>query len=351
MFRPLQWPFRPAAPRHRPCRICAAPAALVDARETGGAADPSRRCLGCGFVFSEAAGATGARMVAPDEAAWGATLAEDCAGRLHRCKALRVHVDGVDQDAFAAGLRAGGFSSVTAGAAPVPPGGYDIVACFAPLARHPTPRALFAGLVEMLGASGLIVGSPLAFQGHLPATSEEALVRLGSTFGLVFHRGPRLFAFGHGRLRPELRDAVPAFGPPLTVTRLFAPADAAPAPTDWPDLMGRADEPSWLPPGRDGSFLCRWTATDRLSWFVRWDMAGDLQFRLAFRAEARPGFAAGSRLLLDGVAGHMTLDRGDIVAEFTMPGSGSGLLELHTPPVSSAGGLRVPTGYSDAGQS
>jgi 2-polyprenyl-6-hydroxyphenyl methylase/3-demethylubiquinone-9 3-methyltransferase len=290
-------------------------------------------------------------------------MAEEYARRLHLCRNLRILDYGSGAGVFVNRMRAAGFTAIE-GYDPFssprrPQGKFDIITCFEVIEHTPDPQGSFADMCGLLAESGFIVFSqtvqPLNLSairgswwylaprnGHISTYSEESLFVLARQLGMTMHRSSDLYAFVRGQPRHEVREALHTVGPPFWTTRVFAPS-------------GQNGEASaaWHAVERAQIWSYRWSAAAVLRWQVRWDIAGEIQFRIPFRQQVRPGFAAESRVLLNGAAAHVLVERGDIVAEFNVPRGGHGWLELHTPPPErpvAAGntrpiGLAVLTGY------
>ena len=353
------------------------------------------RCIRCSFVFTEFCDSWTstefARHIYNDDyikvdGEYAVTrperAAEEFARRMQLCHDVRILDYGSGAGVFVDRLRDAGFRAIEAydpfSSPKRPSGEFEIITCFEVIEHSPNPRQTFEDMSSLLADGGFIVFSQTVQppnlstirgswwylaprNGHVSTYSEESLFILARRLGMTMHRSGDLYAFVRGHLRHEVREALHTVGPPFWTTRIFAPAEVAVNEPAWglPHATSSIQPDAWQGTEQEQIWSYRWTAAHTLSWLVRWDIAGEIQFRIPYRREVRPGFAAASRVLLNGSDGRMLVERGDIVAEFNVSRGGHGSLELHTPPPEVAGGpdqrmvgLAILTGFpppSDGG--
>jgi SAM-dependent methyltransferase len=254
---------------------------------------------------------------------------------------------------FADHLRADGFKHITSFdpfSQPVRPSGrFDIITCFEVIEHSPDPLATFQDIASLLSDDGcVILGVSLQppeieaircnwwycmpRNGHVSLYTDRALALLATDSGLLFHLGVGMHAFS----RPVVgRFANLAYRVSLPLLPISLNA---------PQLTNDLDSTAkrWQSVELFSGIPTRWTAEADVSWQVAIPPIRSVivRIRVPFVSEVRPGFAAESRLLVDGAEALTTVSGRSILAEVRVEGRSSIDVTLRTPPVVSPSSLR-----------
>ena len=312
-----------------------------------------RRCLSCGFIFTEdfddwTKNEFAALIYNQDYTKVDGDYAEVrprqnaeiFAGRFAGCEPARILDYGSGTGVFVEGMQARGFAHVEAYdpySNPVRPTGvFDIITCFEVIEHSPDPVGTLGDMKSLLREDGCIVLSQttqppdiLAIRGswwylaprngHVSTFSEEALVALGRRHGLALYRGGTEFGFASEAPSSYAAAVLRSVGGTFTTLRVQAPPPS-------PSAIR-----AWYPAEDDGVWRFRWTASGNVSWSASWEPVRVLQVRVPLFQEVAPGLAADCVLELDRTRKPVRLDRGELVAEFDVTGSTHGQVTLHLP--------------------
>jgi SAM-dependent methyltransferase len=280
-------------------------------------------------------------------------LAENMAVLLRDFKGARLLDYGSGTGLFAENMRASGFADITSydpfSQPSRPSGRFDIITCFEVVEHSPTPLETFRDIASLLRDEGcVILGQVLQppdidvircnwwycmpRNGHVSLYTDRALALLATRCGLLFHQGDN----PHALSRPtagRFAELANRFSLPLLPVCLGAP----------PAVDRSADTlTSWQGVESLGGTPTRWTAKAEISWrFTLPSLQGGVvRIRVPFKNEVRPGFAAQSKVLVDGVEARTCVADRAIVAETVVTGRSSIDVVLRTPPVLSPSALR-----------
>lgn len=254
---------------------------------------------------------------------------------------------------FANQMRAAGFKQIIdfdPFSSPVRPSGrFDIITCFEVIEHSPTPIETLLDIASLLNDDGcVILGESLQppdidvircnwwycmpRNGHISLYTDHALALLATRSGLLFHPGKGMHTFS----RPVIgrfADLAGRTSLPLLPLSLGAPQPMT-------NLEGT--NPRWHGVESFSGMPTRWTSAADLSWPIVIPQARSMtvRIRVPFAVEVRPGFAADSRLLVDGVEAATSIIDRSIVAEIRVDGRTSIDVTLRTPPVVSPSSLR-----------
>jgi SAM-dependent methyltransferase len=284
--------------------------------------------------------------------------ARDAAQWLTGCEQARILDYGSGSGVFVDRMRALGFPYVE-GYDPYssptrPTGQFDIVTCFEVFEHSPDPVATLGEMKSFLYDDGCILFSQTVHppdihavrgswwylaprNGHISTYSEEALGELARRHGMTLHRGSNLYAFAPPWPSSFAYMAARLVGPAFTTLRLLAPA----VPSSQAITFPSPDDILWHPVEDDGIWRFRWTGARTTWWEARWGAVDAVQVRVPVLRGVEPGFAEHCALELLGTRKPARLDRGELVADFSVAGVPNGAIALHMPSPADPGGDRV----------
>ncbi len=364
----------------QPCKICGGFAPPFDSLDFFKFCSPTnpfafgfagipveyRRCRDCGFIFTDFFDDW-----SPEEFATHVynsdyplidseyadirpgNIAATMAERLAAWRDVDILDYGSGSGAFAERMGERGFFNITnydPFSSPVrPESKFSLITCFEVIEHTVSPRACLQDMASLLAPGGCIVFSqPLQpdniqeirgawwyvgpRNGHASIFTADALSRLASDCGLVFHRGDWLHGFAATGVSETSRQILAGFGSPYAWLRLDAPtATSARAPQ-----RARQTE-AWHSVEQSGGLRFRWTRNSRIEWHAVLPEVRPLQMTInvPFVNQITPDFANACRIKIgrQSLTGKLCADA--LVFETTLSRATSSGVVLHTPdPVS-----------------
>lgn len=334
-----------------------------------------RRCADCGFIFTDffddwtpqefatyVYNADYERIDSEYADIRPNNVAAEISERLAAFRDIDILDYGSGSGAFAERMAEHGFRNIAnydPYSSPARPDGtFSLITCFEVIEHAVSPRDCLQDMASFLAPGGCIVFSqPLQpgdietirgswwyigpRNGHASVFTRDALARLASDCGLVFHRGDWLHGFGPVNATETSRDILKAIGVPYASIRLDAPLDIqAHAP------MRAQQWDAWHSLERSGGFRFRWTRQDRVVWHGVLPDVCPVRLRIAvpFHNQIRDGFAAECFIEVGDEVLPVTLRGTEAFVETTLEAPVENVVTLLTPEPASPRSLR---GVSD----
>jgi SAM-dependent methyltransferase len=260
---------------------------------------------------------------------------------------------GSGSGAFAGRMAEHGFANITnydPFSSPARPAGkFGLITCFEVIEHTVSPAACLSDMAAFLAPGGCIVFSqPLQppdievlrgswwyigpRNGHASIFTADALARLASDSGLVFHRGDWLHGMAPADATETSRGILATIGAPYASLRLDAPLDDG---SRSPARAGQAASWHGLEPA-DG-FRFRWTRERRTTWHGVLPGVYPLELRIAvpFLNQVRDGFSEACTIEIGGQKLPAIMSGTELIAETTLTEAVENVVTLETPePVS-----------------